>query len=117
MGSEGLGIDAQIPLAQSLKEETKSLQIPQQSGGSGLQQGAGQGGVGKVPLLRLLYPHRGPDARGEGRLVVRDEQPLEDVQVGRHGVAVDVLVVHRLDVLHQRLVGDGGALVPGQGAQ
>lgn len=93
MRSEGLGINSQIPLAQSLKKETQSFQIPQQPGRRGLQQGAGQRRVGKVPLLRLLHPHRRADAREEGRLIVCNKQPLEDIQISRH---VSELVAERL---------------------
>ena len=115
--AEGLGVDPQIPFTQRLKEKAQGLHIPQQPRRGGLEQSTGQGGIGKVPLLRLLHPHRGPNTGRKGGLVVGEEEPLEDVQIGRHGVAVDVLIVHRLDVPHEGLVGGGGALVAGQGAQ
>ena len=46
-----------------------------------------------MPLLRLLHPNRGADTRGEGRLIVCNKQPLEDIQISRH---VSELVAERL---------------------
>ena len=40
------------------------------------------------------------DAGGEWRLIVRNEQPLENIQISRHRVGVDILVIHGLDVFH-----------------
>ena len=74
-------------------------------------------GIGKVSLLRLLHPHRETDTRRERWLLVRNEQPLEDVQVGRHGIGVNVLVVHRLDILHQHFISDGSTLISSQKTQ
>ena len=110
-------MDPQIPLTQGFKEEAQRLQIPQQAGRRGLQQVSGQGRIGKVPFLRLLHPYRGTNTRGERRLIIGNKQPLEDVQVRCHGVAVNILVVHRFDVLHQCFIGGSGALIAGQGAQ
>ena len=51
-----------------------------------------------MPLFSLLDTDRGTDAGGEWRLIVRNEQPLENIQISRHRVGVDILVINRLDV-------------------
>ena len=71
-----------------MEKEAQGLQIPQQAGRCGLQQGTSQGRIGKVAFLHLLHPYRRSNAGGEGRLIVCNKQPLEDVQVGCHGIFV-----------------------------
>ena len=50
-------------------------------------------------------------------MIIRDEQPLENIQVCRYCVAVNILVIHSFNILHQGLIRDGSALVPCQRTQ
>ena len=53
-----------------------------------------------MPLFRLLYPNRGADTGSERWLIIRDEQPLENIQIGGYRFAVNILIINRLDIAH-----------------
>ena len=91
--SEGLGVDFQISFAKSLEQKPQRPQIIYQHIGGGIEQRTGKRWVAKMPFFSLLNPHRRPNIRGKGRLVVRDEKPIEYVEIFTNGILVDVRIV------------------------
>ncbi len=70
-----------------------------------------------MPLLCLLHPDGGTQLRRVWLLVVREKQPVEDIQIDCDRLHVDVFIVDFFDVVFQRPIGRGRALVAGQGPQ
>lgn len=88
--TEGFRANSEVPFAQGFKQEAYRFQIARQSGGSCLQQRIGRRRVREMPFFRLLHPDGGANASRERRLIVRDEQTPENVQIRRRCIAVNV---------------------------
>ena len=58
-----------------------------------------------MAFFSLFHAHRRTNPARIRRLILCNKQTLENIQIGRNRICIDIFVFHGPDIFHQRLIG------------